>query len=41
MAWLLTGPTFAATCVVQYSDKDADTCLPRIKATLESVKGTK
>jgi hypothetical protein len=41
MAWLLTGPTFAATCVVQYADKDAEVCLPRIKDTLESVKAMK
>jgi hypothetical protein len=39
VVYLLTGPAFAATCIVQFYDKDADNVLPKIKATLDSVQG--
>ena len=38
LAYVLTGPTFGATCVVQYLDDDGDDVLPLIKKTLDSIQ---
>ena len=38
VVYLLTAPNFAASCVVQYFEKDAETVLPRLKAVLDSVQ---
>jgi hypothetical protein len=38
LVYVLSGPTFAASCVVEYLDHDADDVLPLIKKTLDSVQ---
>jgi hypothetical protein len=35
--YVLSGPTFAASCVTEYLDRDSDDVLPLIKKTLDSV----
>ena len=39
LAYVLTGAKFAATCVVEYPDKDSQDVLPLIKKILDSVQG--
>jgi hypothetical protein len=38
LVYVLTGPTFAASCVVEYLEHDSDDVLPLIKKTLDSVR---
>ncbi len=38
LVYLLAGPTFSCTCVVQYFDSDAESVKPRIQSTLESLE---
>ena len=38
LLYVLTGPTFAATCVVEYLDRDSEDVLPLVKKTLDSVR---
>ena len=43
LLYVFSGETFAATCVVQYLDKDADggDLLPLVRKTLDSIRGLK
>jgi len=41
LVYLLTGPKFAATCVVQYVDDDSEDVLPLIKKVLDSVRAVR
>lgn len=38
MIYLLTGKQFAATCTLQYFDRDADNVLPSIRKIIESIR---
>ncbi len=38
LVYVLTGPTFAASCVVEYLDNDSEDVLPLVKKTLDSVR---
>lgn len=38
LLYVLTGPNFAASCVVEYLDNDGDDVLPLVKKTLDSVR---
>ena len=38
LVYVLSGPAFAASCVVEYLDHDAEDVLPLIKKTLDSVQ---
>lgn len=38
LLYVLTGPTFAVSCVVEYLDNDGDDVLPLVKKTLDSVR---
>jgi hypothetical protein len=38
LVYVLTGPTFAVSCVAEYLDHDSDDVLPLIKKTLDSVR---
>jgi hypothetical protein len=38
LVYVLTGPKFAATCVAEYLDHDADDAIPLIKKILDSVR---
>lgn len=38
MVYLLTGKQFAASCVVQYFDRDADNVLPGIRKIIDSIR---
>jgi hypothetical protein len=38
LVYVLTGPTFAASCVVEYLDNDSADVLPLVKKTLDSVQ---
>jgi hypothetical protein len=41
LAYLLTGENFAATCVVEFRDKDGDDVKPLIKKLLNSIRSLK
>jgi hypothetical protein len=38
LVYVLSGPKFAASCVVEYLDHDSDDVLPLVKKTLDSVQ---
>ena len=38
LLYVLTGPTFAVSCVVEYLDNDGDDVLPLVRKTLDSVR---
>jgi len=39
LVYVLSGPSFSASCVVEYLENDADDVLPLIKKTLDSIRG--
>lgn len=40
LLYVLTGPTFAVSCVAEYVEDDGDDVLPLVKKTLDSVRAT-
>ena len=41
LVYLLTGPTFAGSCVVQYFEIDEGNVLPLVKKTLDSIRAVR
>lgn len=38
LVYILSGPTYAASCIVQYAEADAGDVLPLVRRTLESIE---
>ena len=41
LVYLLTGPTFAGSCVVNYFEIDEGTIVPKVKSTLDSIRAVR
>ena len=41
LVYLLTGPTFAGSCVVQYFEIDEGNVVPLVKRTLDSIRAVR